>query len=181
MYDLFEDLKDLELDFFDELDNEQKNDVKRMTIPANEFLDSDGDCFGISKSGYIDILKNELMTKIEQLSRVSITEFVQFFAFFGDIVNAYFDKEGVSLKIQNSDGSESYMASLPLTDISFFIKNKGNLDVHPILKDFATDEMIMFAKFYVNFKNTFVSGPYSLLDAYLLYAGLGFGEPILAK
>lgn len=181
MYDLFMDLEDLSQDVLEELENEKQNGVKSMFIPCEETLDLEDGYYDISESGYLDILKNELMTKIEQLSSVSITEFVQFFGLFGDIVNAYFDGEGVSLKIQNSDGSESYMASLPLADISFFAKNNGELEVHPILKDFATDEMILFAKFYVNFKNTFVSGSYSILDAYLLYAGMGLSEPISLK
>lgn len=181
MYDLFMDLEDLNQHILEELENEKVNGTESMLIPLTETLDIIDGYYNISESGYLAILKGELMIKIEQSSSVSITDFIQFFDLFGDKINAYYGSDNVILKIQNSDGSESVMSTLPLADISFFRENNGELDMHPILKDFATDEMILFAKFYVNFKNTFVSGPYSLLDAYLLYAGMGLVDPKLAK
>lgn len=181
MYDLFMDLEDLNQHILEERKNEKINGTESILVPFTETLNIADGYYNISKSGYFVILKGELMTKIEQLSSVSITEFVQFFELFGDKINAYYESDGAILKLQNSDGSESVMAYVPLADISFFEKKNGELDMCHVLKDFATDEMILFAKFYVNFKNTFVSGPYSMLDAYLLYAGMGLVDPRFAK
>ena len=92
-------------------------------------------------------------------------------------LNQYILEERKNEKI---NGTESIL--VPLTEtLSFFEKKNGELDMCHVLKDFAADEMILFAKFYVNFKNTFVSGPYSMLDAYLLYAGMGLVDPRFAK
>lgn len=179
---LFDRLEDLKKELEEKLKEQNNNgELSCFAIPYNDDLLFSGNTVMVSDAGYLRILVNELEAKIVQLSTVSINDFVCFFNLFGDSIAIEYKDNCVTLNILSSDGEEHQMATLPFGDISLFSLKDGVLELNGILKDFATDDLIAFAKFYVNFKDTFVSRPFSVFDAAQLYKGLRDSETYILK
>jgi len=178
MHDLFQELEDLNKNLKEQLEKEKASKLYKV-IPYNEKLDFNDKLIMMSDSGYLRVLINELEAKIIKLSKVSINDFVCFFNLFCDTITICYEGDFVTLCMVSSDGTEHIMARGPLGDISLFVKTQDGLSINKILLDFATDDLINFVKFYVNFKNTFVSAPYSVFDAAQLYKGLNHSETFI--
>lgn len=182
MDDLFQKLEFLNLELKIASDKEKSSgELSCFAVPYNDELKFSGNTLMISDAAYLKILVDELEAKIIQLSTVSISDFTYFFALFEDSITIKYKDDFVSLYMLSSDGEEHHMATGPLGDISLFVKTKKGLELNKILLDFATDDIIDFVKFYVNFKNTFVSRPYSVFDAAQLYKGIRDSEIYVLK
>jgi len=182
MDDLFQKLEFLNSNLKIAIDKENKSgELSCFAVPDNDELKFSGNTLMISKSSYLKILIDELEAKIVQLSTVSISDFMYFFVIFGDSIKIEYDGDFVILYMLSSDGTKHHMATGPLGDISLFVKTDKGLELNKILLDFATDDIIDFVKFYINFKDTFVSQPYSVFDAAQLYKGLRYSEMYILK
>ena len=182
MDDLFQKLEFLNSELKIAIDEEKiSSKLFCFAVPYNDELKFSGNALMISEAGYLKILIDELEAKIVQLSTVSISDFTYFFKLFNDSITIEYNDDFVTLYMLSSDGNKHHMATLPLGDISLFVKTDKGLELNKILLDFATDDIIDFVKFYVNFKDTFVSQHYSIFDAAQLYKGLRDSEIYILK